>query len=346
MTKIENRVYISTLIVSLIIGLLGGIAIGQWTLYKGHLFTGWSFTPVHTTIHAKAIEDEDAKTLFETLKIQTGIPDAYVTIHTEDQTDGTASQSEVTLKTDDKGILSYSYIPSIAENDTRSVRVFFTINGTDFVVDMTDNGMDVLEGDVQFVGAKSTHHTEWQADQQTTIVKCQGIPEAPAETPDQDIFTQAYAYIIPPESLTGFTVTIDGEATSHKCVGDGCLVFYYCKSNEKTDITIQQDDTSWIFADDGDTLSEMSGKMDIQQDVRVVTLLDTPQEETTKSDAQQPEEKPKPEKKDDPIPTAPMQKDETPTPDTPNATIAQGMPTGVEPLNPLTWVCQLLSGWR
>lgn len=344
----RQSIFIGMLILSLIIGLLGGIAIGQWILYKGHLFTGWQFTPVQTTIHAKAIEDEeDTKTIFETLKIQTSVPDAYVTIYTEDQVDTTHSQPERTLKTDSKGIVAYSFIPAISEVGTRDVRVYFTINEVDFVVDMKDEGMDVLEGDVQFVGAKSTHHTEWQADQMTTIVKLQGIPEAPAETPDQATVTQSHAYIIPPNHNSDFTVTIDGETTSHTCVGAGCLVFYYCNSTGTTNITIKQDDTSWIFADDSDALSQVSGKMDIQQDTKIVRLLEPVQEETKKPVSPQPEEKPQniPDKNESSS-TAPMQKDKTPTQDAPTSSIAQGMPTGIKPLNPLTWVCQLLSGWR
>lgn len=345
MTKTENRVLVGMLIASLVLGLLGGMAIGQWILYKGILFTGWSFTPVHTTIHARAIEDEDT-TLFETLKIQTSIPDAYITIYTEDQIDNTHSQPERTLKTDTKGIVSYSFIPSISEDGTRSVRVHFTINKVSFVVDMTDNGMDVLEGDVQFVGAKSTHRTEWQADQMTTTIKCQGIPEAPAEVPDQNVVTQSQVYIIPSSSLTGFTVTIDGETTSHKCVGEGCLVFYYCTTTGKTEVTIQQDGKTWIFADDSDALSQVSGKMDINQDSRVIRLLETPAQEETEKPSQ-PEEKPQntPNKSESDS-TAPVQKDETPTQDAPTSSIAQGMPTGIHSFNPLTWVCNLFSIWR
>ena len=339
----KQGIFIGMLIASLALGMAGGFAIGQWTLYKGHLFTGWSFTPVQTTIHAKAIEEseEETKIIFETLKIQTGIPNACVAIHTEDQVNPEASQPERTLKTDSQGILSYSFIPAISEDGTRDVRVYLTINGELFTMAMTDNGLDVLEGDVQFVGAKSTHHTEWQADQMTTIVKLQGIPEAPAEAPDQDVVTQSQVYVITPNSLVGFTTTIDGETTHHTCIGDGCLVIYYCKSNGKTDITIEQNDNLWTFADDGDALSQVSGKMDIWQDARVVRLLETPAQEDSKAPVS-----PQPKEKDDLIATAPMQKDETPTQDAPDATIAQGMPTGIKPANPLTWVCQLLSGWR
>lgn len=31
--------------------LLYGVMLGQWTLYKGNLFTGWSFAPVRTHIY-------------------------------------------------------------------------------------------------------------------------------------------------------------------------------------------------------------------------------------------------------------------------------------------------------
>ncbi len=345
MKKLENRVYIGMLIASFLVGIAGGFAIGQWTLYKGYLFTDWGFTPVQTTIHAKAIEEseEETKIIFETLNIQTGIPDAYVTIHTKDQTDGTASQSEVTLKTDDKGILSYSFIPSISEDGTRSVRVNFTINKVDFTVDMTNKGMDVVEGDIQIVGAKSTHHTDWNADMLTTTIKCKGIPTTPAEAPDQAIVTQSQAYVIPPNRDSGITTTIDGETTSHTCVGDGCLVIYYCKHNGKTEITIEQDGETWVFADDSAILSEVSGKMDILMDVRVITLLETPAEDAVTPVSPQPST---PNASDSEV-TAPMQKEEdpTPTPDTPSSSIAQGMPTGIQPLNPLAWVLTLFSNW-
>ncbi len=346
MTKIKNRVYLGMLIASLLVGMAGGVAIGQYTLYKGILLTDWGFTPVQTTIHAQAIEEEETKkTIFETLKIQTGIPDAYVTIHTEDQIDTTLSQSEVTLKTDTQGMLSYSFIPAVAEDGTRSVRVSFTINEVDFTVDMSDKGMDVVEGDIQIVGAKGAHHTDWYADILTTTIKCKGIPTTPAEATDQAIVTQSQVYISPPNRDSGITTTIDGETTSHTCVGDGCLVIYYCKPSGKTEITIEQDGETWVFADDSNLLSEVSGKMDIQQDVRVVTLLETPAEDEKPVTPVSPQ--PSTPNASDSEGTAPMQKEETPspTPQPSSSSIAQGMPTGIQLFNPLTWVCHLFSNW-